>query len=85
MENQNNMEDQNKNNTEPSLSIEETFEALEDTIRAMEAEGVSLEDSFSLYARGMQLIQSAQSGIDSIEAKLLKLNEDETCEEFHNA
>ncbi len=63
-------------------SIEESFAALEETIHAMEASEVSLEDSFALYAKGMELIQHCQNGIDTIEAKVIKLREDGTGEEF---
>ena len=38
---------------EKGLTLEEAFEKLEETIEKLEAEGITLEDSFKEYKQGM--------------------------------
>lgn len=64
------------------LTLEQTFERLEDTIGRLQQEDISLEESFRLYKEGMQLIQSCNDRIDSVEKEVLKLNENGELDEF---
>jgi exodeoxyribonuclease VII small subunit len=64
------------------LTIEQTFDKLEDTIAKLQQEDVSLEDSFKLYKEGMKLIKSCNDKIDRVEKQVLKLNEDGELDEF---
>ena len=64
------------------LTLEQTFERLEDTISKLQQEDVSLEESFRLYKEGMRLIQSCNDRIDSVEKEVLKLNENGELDEF---
>jgi exodeoxyribonuclease VII small subunit len=64
------------------LTIEQTFEKLEDTIAKLQGEDVSLEDSFKLYKEGMKLIKSCNDKIDKVEKQVLKLNENGDLDEF---
>jgi exodeoxyribonuclease VII small subunit len=64
------------------LTIEQTFEKLEDTIAKLQEEDVSLEDSFKLYKEGMKLIKSCNDKIDKVEKQVLKLNENGDLDEF---
>lgn len=57
------------------LTLEQTFEKLEDAIGRLEGEEVSLEESFRIYKEGMKLIQSCNDKIDKVEKEVLKLNE----------
>ena len=41
-----------------------------------------LEDSFALYQKGMELLKECGSKIDTVEKKMLKLNEDGELSEF---
>jgi exodeoxyribonuclease VII small subunit len=64
------------------LTIEQTFEKLEDTIAKLQGEDVSLEVSFKLYKEGMKLIKSCNDKIDKVEKQVLKLNENGDLDEF---
>lgn len=64
------------------LSLEELFGRLEDTIRQMEEEDVSLEDSFSLYHKGMDTLRMCSERIDEVEKKMLMLDEEGEMHEF---
>lgn len=64
------------------LSLEKLFGRLEDTIRQMEEEDVSLEDSFSLYHKGMDTLRMCSERIDEVEKKMLMLDEEGEMHEF---
>lgn len=64
------------------LTLEQTFERLEDMIAELEQEDVSLEESFKLYREGMELIKSCNDKIDNVEKEVLKLNENGELDEF---
>ena len=64
------------------LTLEQTFERLEDTIGKLQQEDISLEESFRLYKEGMRLIQSCNDKIDSVEKEVIKLNENGELDEF---
>lgn len=64
------------------LTLEQTFERLEDTIGKLQQEDISLEECFRLYKEGMRLIQSCNDKIDSVEKEVLKLNENGELDEF---
>ncbi|GFI22794.1 exodeoxyribonuclease 7 small subunit [Lachnospiraceae bacterium] len=64
------------------LTLEQTFERLEDTINKLQQEDISLEESFQLYKEGMKLIQSCNSRIDRVEKEVLKLNKNGELDEF---
>ena len=64
------------------LTLEQTFERLEDTISKLQQEDISLEESLRLYKEGMRLIQSCNDRIDSVEKEVLKLNENGELDEF---
>lgn len=63
-------------------SLEELFLQLEDTIRKMESDGISLEDSFQLYHRGMDTLKQCNDKIDKVEKKMLILDEEGETHEF---
>lgn len=63
-------------------TLEEVFESLEEVTRALEAEHVSLEDSFALYHRGMELLKICNEKIDTVEKKMLVLDENGEAHEF---
>lgn len=67
---------------ESEMTLEQTFEMLEDTIAKLEQEDISLEDSFSLYKEGIKLIQTCNNRIDKVEKEVLKLNENGELDEF---
>lgn len=64
------------------LTLEKTFEMLENTIEKLEQEDIPLEESFQLYKEGMRLIKSCNDRIDRVEKEVLKLSEDGELDEF---
>lgn len=67
---------------EKSPSLEELFENLEAVVGQLEGEAVSLEESFRLYNEGMQLLKKCNETIDTVEKKVLVLDEEGETHEF---
>ena len=63
-------------------SLETVFEKLDEIITKLEAEDVSLEDSFGLYHKGMDLLKECNEKIDTIEKKMMILDENGEQHEF---
>ena len=63
-------------------TLEELFVQLEETMKKMEQEDVSLEDSFQYYHRGMDLLKVCNDKIDKVEKKMLVLDEEGGTHEF---
>ena len=57
-------------------SLEEVFENLDQVMGELEADGVSLEDSFRLYNQGMELLKVCNDKIDKVEKQIKILDED---------
>lgn len=64
------------------ITLEQTFEKLEEAISKLERDDISLEESFKIYKEGMKLIQSCNNKIDKVEKEVLKLNENGELDEF---
>ncbi len=64
------------------VSLEETFQELEAIIEKMQDKEVTLEDSFSLYEQGICKLKYCNDKIDSVEKKMLLLNEQGELEAF---
>lgn len=65
-----------------SQTLEELFRELDEMMRQMEEPGLSLEQSFSLYHRGIELLKSCNDKIDTVEKKIQILEENGECHEF---
>ena len=52
------------------MTLEETFAGLEEVIQKMEQGEATLEESFQLYHKGMDLLKSCNDKIDKIEKKM---------------
>ncbi len=65
---------------EPSMA--ELFEELDDILKAMDERDVSLEDSFSLYEKGMKKVRQANEKLDLVEKKMHVIAADGTEEPF---
>lgn len=63
-------------------SLETVFEQLDEIVERLEAEDVSLEDSFGLYHKGMDLLKVCNEKIDTIEKKMMMLDENGEQHEF---
>ncbi|MBQ9064446.1 MAG: exodeoxyribonuclease VII small subunit [Blautia sp.] len=64
------------------LKLEEAFEELDKIAAKLEDRETSLEDSFLLYQKGMELLKHCSSRLDTVEKKILQLNEDGSFSEF---
>lgn len=58
------------------LSIEESFDYLDEVIEKMEDPDISLEDSFALYEKGMQVLKEASKTVDEVEKKVKLIDEE---------
>lgn len=67
---------------EKNIPLEEAFEQIEDVIARLEAEEITLEESFQEYNRGMKLLQYCNATIDRVEKKVFQINEDGGLDEF---
>ena len=65
-----------------SVTIEENFKEMEELIHVMDEEEISLEESFSLYEKGMKLLKDTKEKIDTVEKKVLMLQKDNSLTEF---
>lgn len=72
----------NKEVKERALSLEDAFAQIEEVINRLETEDITLEESFSAYNRGMELLAACNENIDRVEKKVLKINEDGGLDEF---
>ena len=73
-----------KNDTQiqEEKSLEEVFAELDLLAEKLEDRETSLEDSFLLYRQGMELLKFCSDRLDTVEKKMLQLNEDGTFSEF---
>ena len=63
-------------------SLEEMFAELDLLAEKLENRDTSLEDSLILYRLGRELLQLCSGKLDTVEKKMLQLNEDGTFSEF---
>ena len=71
-----------ENTVKENRTLEELFQELDGMMRQMEEPGLSLEQSFSLYHRGIELLQSCNDKIDTVEKQIQILEENGECHEF---
>ena len=67
---------------ERELTLEEAFEKLEETIEKLQAEDITLEDSFKEYKQGMEILKYCSDKIDRVEKKELKIEGNGELNEF---
>lgn len=63
-------------------SLEEQFASIEEIIAEMETGGVTLDETFDLYKKGLEQIKTANAMLDDMEKAILIMNEDGSLEEF---
>ena len=63
-------------------TIAQIFEELDSLAQKLEDRETSLEDSFRLYRQGMELLKTCNEKLDTVEKKMLQINEDGTFREF---
>lgn len=74
--------DRNNEQTSQEETLEEVFAQLDDLAEKLEDKETSLEDSFNLYKQGMELLKFCSDKLDTVEKKMLQMNEDGTFSEF---
>ncbi len=75
-------ENENSEQLEEEKPLEEMFTELDLLAERLEDRDTSLEDSFRLYRQGMELLKLCSEKLDTVEKKMLQLNEDGTFSEF---
>lgn len=73
-----------KNDTQmqEEKSLEEVFAELDLLAEKLEDRETSLEDSFLLYRQGMELLKFCSDRLDTVEKKMLQINENGAFSEF---
>ena len=73
-----------KNDTQiqEEKSLEEVFAELYLLAEKLEDRETSLEDSFLLYRQGMELLKFCSDRLDTVEKKMLQINENGAFSEF---
>lgn len=74
--------DTKKNKNKSGLTIEEVFLCLDETIKRLESDDISLEDSLKAYEEGMAYIRSCNKAIDKAEKKVMVIRENGELDEF---
>lgn len=64
------------------VSLEDMFQELSSIIEKMQEHEVTLEESFSLYERGIRKLKLCNEKIDGVEKKMLLLNQQGELEAF---
>lgn len=68
--------------TDNEKNIEDVFQELDVIAEKLESSDTSLEDSFRLYKKGMELLEYCSGKLDTVEKKMLQMDEDGTLREF---
>ena len=67
---------------ERDMTVEEAFELLDSVVEKLEDRETTLEESCALYQRGMELLKLCNGKIDTVEKKMMQVNQDGELEEF---
>ena len=76
------VKNENEIQGEQTPSLEELFDNLQEVVDQLENEDVSLEESFRLYNEGMILLKKCNETIDTVEKKVMVLDENGETHEF---
>ena len=68
--------------TDNEKNIEDVFQELDVIAEKLESSDTSLEDSFRLYKKGMELLKYCSGKLDTVGKKMLQMDEDGTLREF---
>ena len=69
---------------EGQQTLQEIFAELDEVIAGMEQEEVSLEETFELYHKGMDMLKLCNERIDKVEKKMLLLDNEGEEHEFES-
>ena len=76
------LEEKKGEQKETQIPLEELFSKLEEVVKNLENPESSLEESFQYYNEGMQLLMRCNETFDSVEKKVLVLDDDGETYEF---
>lgn len=60
------------------MTIQQSFEKLDQIIEKMQSEELSLEETFHLYKEGISLVEGCNQKIEKIQCDIQKLNTENT-------
>ena len=63
-------------------TLEEAFAELDQLVERLESKGISLEESFQIYKKGMEVLKECSDKIDTVEKKMLQINKSGEFSEF---
>ena len=64
----------NEPNVQDEKTLEQSFLELNKIVERLENDELSLEESFKVYQKGMDLLKECNTKIDTVEKKMLKLD-----------
>lgn len=73
---------EDKKEDKKETGLETRFVRIEEILKQMEDENVTLDESFELYKKGLNEISAANQSLEKIEKEMLVLREDGKLEEF---
>lgn len=65
-----------------NISIEEAFVSLDSILEQLEDKDLTLEESFKIYNKGMELLKVCSDKIDTVEKKMLQIDDNGELNEF---
>ena len=63
-------------------TLEEAFGTLDEIVTKLESGKLSLEDSFSMYQSGMELLKACSEKVDLVEKKVMQMDAEGGLREF---
>lgn len=73
---------QNGEENAKELSVEESFKVLDEMVKRLEADDVTLDESFQIYRKGMKILADVNRKLDLYEKKMKVIAPDGTIEDF---
>jgi len=63
------------------MTLEKSFERLEEIIASMEKGNTTLDESFKMYQEGIKLVESCGKQLDKVEKQIIVIGEKEVQED----
>lgn len=64
------------------VTIEEGLQKLDEIVEKLESRDISLEDSFAMYQKGMEVLKQCSQKIDRVEKRMLQIDKVGDLSEF---
>ena len=71
-----------KQEKQESMTLEESFQKLDQVVERLESREITLEESFQIYQSGINLLKECSEKIDRVEKKMLRMDENGDLSEF---